>query len=247
MRFEGKSTRLRKRESLGLPLKVRYRVNSELEWTEEAETTTVSEIGAGFEITSPVERARLIYLELPMPRTLRFYDQRAEHYGIWAVVRYILTVKSDDPDRIRFATGVAFIGKTPPNSYIDDPTMRYDLTPTLTKNGWWGVREIPRNIGRYARQDETRHEIKTGIIIEIIDERGNITARDSEAETRNISSGGAAITTSLSTEIGKFVRITSISHNVSLIAVVRGQQRTADVSYLNLQFLSGKWILTSTA
>ena len=191
----------------------------------------------------PWETGRLIHLALPMPRSLRVFDYHPRLYNVWAVVRYIRMLQPASTDRIRVMVGTAFIGKEPRASFLEEPTTRYDLKPVLTKDGLWSARETPRHSGRFARPVEPRHVVRVSVTVETISGLGEVTGRD-EAEMLNVSECGAAVLTKLTSECGRFVRLTSNDEQTSMLAVVRGQNiNSGGASVLHLEFVSGKWPL----
>jgi hypothetical protein len=201
----------------------------------------LTESGAGFELEHPVEAGRLIHLTFPMPKKLRAFDYNEDDYEIWGVLRYVRIVQPEVFDRVRISVGTAFIGKNPPNSFREDPTTRYDLRPAPTKEGLWKPRALPRHSGRFARPIEPRHNLTTRLLLETLNEFGQVTGLD-EAETINVSESGAAVATKLATEEGRFVRLTVRQSGRTLLAVVRGSREdTSGARLLHLEFVSGKW------
>lgn len=237
-----KYTRLVERIKINLPLRVHYRESVGQEWVEESQISELAQNGAGFLLKRPVEPGRLIHLTLPMPRKFRVFDYLAEEYRIWAVVRYVRMLQPDISDAIRVNVGTAFIGKTPPASFLQNPKTRYDLKPVLMKDKLWDVREMPRNAGRFAQQREPRFPVTASVTIDLINESGQITICE-QAEIQNISESGAAVLTKIIIESGRFVRFTSKNHCVSLLSIVRNCHKleTAPGFLLNLEFISDKW------
>ena len=73
------------RFALALPTRIEVRVDSKFTWNEVTRLEDVSAFGAGFELTRPVKRGRLIQVSLPMPRQLRCYDFLEPQYRVWAL------------------------------------------------------------------------------------------------------------------------------------------------------------------
>jgi hypothetical protein len=243
MKVEGKSTRMRERMKPDLPLHVRYREAVGHEWEEDTRVSELTQHGAGFTLSRPVEAGRLIHLAFPMPHNLRAFDYDSRLYNVWAVIRNIRMLQPTSSVRIRISVGTAFIGKDPRASFLEDPTTRYDLKPTLTKTGLWSAREAPRHAGRFARPVEPRLGVRVSVTVETISERGELNGRD-EAETLNVSERGAAVLTELTSECGRFVRLTSSDQQSAVLAVVRGHNvNIGGGSVLHLEFVSGKWPL----
>lgn len=70
---ENESRRIQ-RMSLTLPIRVESHVNENAVWNEVTRLNDVTAFGAGFNLSRPVKRGRLIQMMIPMPRKLRSYD-----------------------------------------------------------------------------------------------------------------------------------------------------------------------------
>ncbi|MBX3288473.1 MAG: PilZ domain-containing protein [Acidobacteria bacterium] len=227
------------RFALALPTRVEVRVDSKFTWNEVTRLEDVSAFGAGFELTRPVKRGRLINVSLPMPRQLRCYDFLEPQYRIWSLVRRCIP-KGDDPAAQRYAVGVAFIGKTPPVSFNENPAKLYDLAERVD-SGLWELVDAPENpdesdLPAYLRK-HTRFAIPESLLLEILDENGEVAASEVSV-TENISLGGASVFTSFNAETGSFIRVTSERHNLTIIAIVRGKHNGPDgIVRLHLEFI----------
>jgi hypothetical protein len=136
--------------------------------------------------------------------------------------------------------GVAFIGKNPPKSYLDDPAKLFEISHR-EDGGLWHVIDaqskpdesrLPKELRRHSR-----YSIPANIIVEKVDGDGNVLESEPTV-TENLSLGGAAVFTSLNVEIGSFVRVKSEQYNVSIISVVRGRRIAPDgVPRLHLEFV----------
>jgi len=243
MRVEGKSTRIHERMKPNLQLNVRYCHGADREWEEDTRVTELTRHGAGFALSRPVEIGRLIHLALPMPQKLRAFDYLSRLYNVWALVRHVSMIRPTTPNKIRVSVGTAFIGKDPLPSFLENPTTRYGLKPTLTKDGFWIARETPRNSGRFARPVELRHAVSATVCLETINEQGEL-SRPEQAEMVDVSESGAAVLTRLQSECGGFVRLSTNDEPTSMLAVVRGHNvDSRGGSVLHLEFVSGKWPL----
>ncbi|HEV2912240.1 MAG TPA: PilZ domain-containing protein [Pyrinomonadaceae bacterium] len=249
MNFEGKSRRIRDRLKLSLPLRVRCRESAEVEWEEVTRLLDVTPFGARFSTTRHVERGRLLHLTLPMPRQLRCYDHAEDQYKVWALVRHTkpLASAAHEKDLLRFELGVAFVGKRLPPSAEQDPTKLYDVA-SQTETGLWNLREMQNQATteqdrEHVQRPETRHNIPVEVTVEVFDTSGKLTASETTV-TENISHHGAAVFTTLGIEPGRFVRLTSVQYQISVLAAVRGRSRGADgVGRLHLQFVDQAWPL----
>jgi hypothetical protein len=247
MKFEGQSKRVRERLELALPVRVHGRDNEEVEWVERSRLLDVTPFGARFTLPRPTEPGRLLHLTLPMPRQLRCFDHVEDQYRVWALVRNIKMVPAADEKGVaRFEVGVAFIGKRPPASYESNPTQRYDVAASATDSGLWGIQEMEQQ-DRAALAEkprpETRHSMAIDVIVEVFDEKGHVSQKETTV-TENISRRGAAVFTTLDAESGRFVRLTSAQYNISVVAAIRARRKGADgIMRLHLEFIDRQWPL----
>lgn len=97
---ESESRRIQ-RMSLTLPIRVESHVNENIVWNEVTRLNDVSAFGAGFNLSRPVKRGRLIQMTIPMPRKLRSYDFNNPQYKVWGLVRsYITKSNGNAPNTI---------------------------------------------------------------------------------------------------------------------------------------------------
>ncbi len=260
MNFPDKSKRLRERIKLALPVRVRCRESKGYEWVELSRLLDVTPFGARFTLAHATERGRLLHLTLPMPRQLRCFDHVEDQYLVWALVRHIkqhFSADITDAARrqqqqqqqqqgaaVRFEVGVAFTGKHPPASYIADPSTLYVVDALAPGSNLWSVREDDKAAdGASARSQETRLGMAINVLVEVFDEAGEIRSSE-QTVTENISRHGAAVWTTLEVERGRFVRLTSLEHGLSLIAAVRAQRKGPDgIPRLHLEFIDREWPL----
>ena len=227
------------RYSLALPTRVEVRVDSKFSWNEVTRLEDVSTFGAGFVLKRPVRRGRLLQVSAPMPRQLRCYDFMEPQYKIWGLVRRCVPVTSN-PGAESYAVGVAFIGKNPPAGFIDNPAKLYELA-TRGDGGLWELVEAPAmpdesDLPTYLRR-HTRFAIPEPLVIEMLDENGDVAASEVSV-TENVSLGGAAVFTSFNVDVGSFLRVKSERLDASIISVVRGKRIGADgIVRLHLEFI----------
>lgn len=235
-----KEDRRIQRIGLALPIRIEGKVNKTVAWSEITRLQDVSAFGAGFNLNRPIKRGRLVSMTLPMPRQLRCYDYLEPQYRIWGLVRRCITVKNNNADLEQYAVGVAFIGKHPPASYTDNPAKIYDITQ-LEDKGFWHIveahenpdeRDLPKELRRHSR-----YQIPANILLEILDDEGNVA--DAELTvTENISLSGASVFTSLKADVGSFIRVTSEQYNTTIISVVRGKRLGPDsIPRLHIEFV----------
>lgn len=227
------------RYSLALPTRVEVRVDRNVSWNEVARLEDVSAFGAGLVLRRPVKRGRMLLMSVPLPRQLRCYDFLEPQYRIWALVRRCVPI-SNGASNEKYAIGVAFIGKNPPRSYIENPSTLYGLT-NCEEGGLWQLVELdPRSDDSDLppeQRRQSRFSIPESLLVELLDENGDVVSSEVSV-TENISLGGASVFTSLDVETGTFLRVTSERHDVSIISIVRGKHVGADrITRLHLEFI----------
>lgn len=229
------SRRLRERLSFSLPLRVRARESQNYEWSEMTRSLDLTPFGARFLLRHPTERGRLLHLTIPMPRQLRCFDHTEPQYRVWALVRHVQP-RLCDGGETRFEVGVAFIGKRPPESFLRDPTCRYEPKGSETE----GMLSVTESVDE--RAERTRLHLPVEVVVELFDDDAGKHTRE-ETVTENISPEGAAVFTTLEIERGRFVRVRDARRpDFVVTAVVRARRVGADhIARLHLEFVDGKW------
>ena len=235
--------RIRERLELKLPVRVRCRETVDLEWSEVTRLIDVTPFGAGFTLKRPVEKGRLLHMTIPMPRQLRVFDHVEDQYKVWALVRYVKPISPADGKSPHFEVGVAFVGKQAPRSYETNPAQRYDVGVSepdqLAKVEEW----VPTELDSTDKRTGTRHNIPVDMLIEILNQEGEVEASE-HTVTENISSKGAAIYTTLSLPIGRFIRLSSKQFKLSVYAAVRGfSMGPAGIPRIHVEFIDREWPL----
>ena len=120
-------------------------------------------------------------MTIPMPRQLRSFDYGEPQYKIWALTRRCIAVgrTAKNPE---YSIGVAFTGKSAPPGYLDHPSMLYDISHREEESsGFWHLipadlmadqSELPNDLQR-----QTRLHIPEPLLLEKIDEAGNVGSR----------------------------------------------------------------------
>lgn len=227
------------RISLSLPIRVEGKVNNQMKWDEITRLSDVSAFGVGFILNRPVKRGRLIRLTIPLPRKLRCYDFTESQYKIWGIVRRCIPTENSRKNAV-YALGVAFIGRKPPDSYLNDPSKIYDISHR-EEEGLWKITDaldfpdeshLPKEVRRHSR-----YPIPVSLIIESLDENRNVIASE-ETVAENISLSGAAVFSSLPIQPGSFVRVRCAQYDISIISIVRGKRLGIDnIPRLHLEFI----------
>jgi hypothetical protein len=217
------------RIALPLPARVEVRIDPTVSWNEVTRLSDVSAFGAGFALNRPVKRGRLVLLTIPMPRQLRCFDHSEAQYRIWGLVRRCISIPEGGPDG-RYMIGVAFIGKSAPQSYFENPATLYEITHREDEGLWHITKgdvsaadtEAPPDLRR-----QTRFAIPETVRLDVLDAEGNVESSETTV-TENLSLGGAALFTSLSAQPGSFVRLTCLRNNITIISIVRGRRQGPD-------------------
>jgi hypothetical protein len=235
--------RIRERLELKLPVRVRCREATNLEWTEITRLIDVTPFGAGFTLKRPIEKGRLLHMTIPMPRQLRVFDHVEDQYKVWALVRFVKPTVPTGSENVIFEVGVAFIGKRPPRSYEEDPSKRYEIgrinPDELNTIEEW----IPDELASSDKRAHTRHNIPVDMLIETFNEKGEVELSE-QTVTENISPKGAAIYTTLGLPIGRFIRLSSEQYKLAVYAAVRGKSMgPSGVSRIHVEFIDRDWPL----
>lgn len=235
--------RIRERLELKLPVRVHCRETIDLAWTEITRLIDVTPFGAGFTLKRPVEKGRLLHMTIPMPRQLRVFDHVEDQYRVWALVRYVKSTAPPGSPTQLFEVGVAFIGKRAPRSYEEDPSRRYEIggrtTDSLNVTEDW----VPTELATSDKRTYTRHNIPVDMLIETFDENGKVEMSE-HTVTENISEKGAAIYTTLSLPVGRFIRLSSEQYKLSAYAAIRGHSMgPSGVPRIHVEFIDREWPL----
>jgi hypothetical protein len=235
--------RIRERLELKLPVRVNCRETPDLQWTEITRLINVTPFGAGFTLKRPIEKGRLLHMTIPMPRQLRVFDHVEDQYRVWALVRHVKPVAPAGSNSLLFEVGVAFIGKNPPRSYLDDPTRRYEIGGTSSENLQAAKDWTPVEMTSSDKRAHTRHSIPVDMFIETFNDKGEVELSEYTV-TENISQKGAAVYTTLSLPVGRFVRLSSEQYKMSVYAAVRGQSvGPTGVPRVHVEFVDREWPL----
>lgn len=234
-----------------MPVRVEGRESADFSWMEMTRLIDVTPFGARFPLAHVTEQGRLLHLTTAMPRQLRCFDHVEPQYRVWAVVRNVAPhrPKAQKPSarglEPRFEVGAAFIGKRPPASFEQDPATRYDIKSLTPNDCAYALteRQPAPDAQRPERTQETRLVMPMDVLVEAFDEQGVVVLRE-QTVTENISRRGACIWTTLTLERGRFVKMTSLSQRLSVMAAVRGRRVGADnIMRLHLEFIDREWPL----
>ena len=235
------TARRRARIPLTLPIRVLCSESTEYQWTEQSRLMDVTHFGAGFTLTRPVDVGRLIQLTLPLPQQLRCFDHTEPMYSVWSLVRNVSTIpRALHQQAALFRVGVAFVGKRPPLSYQEDPSLRYELLPIKgLQNSLWKLGERP--LAKQRR--ETRLIIPLEVLVETLDENGKPAVQEYTV-TETISSLGTCVPTNLNVGVGRILKVSSPMDHVSIFAAIRSRKVAPNgIARLGLEFIGERWPL----
>ena len=132
-----------RRINLPIPVRIEHSVAKGNSLNEITRLMDVSAFGAGFKLQKPVKRGRLLQMTMPLARQLRNYDFTEPQYRVWAIVRHCIPIRNaESPENDKYAVGTAFIGKTPPKGYFDDPAKLYEIV-SRDESQFWSVSRHP--------------------------------------------------------------------------------------------------------
>jgi hypothetical protein len=235
--------RNRERLELKLPVRVNCRETRELEWTEITRLIDVTPFGAGFTLKRPIEKGRILHMTIPMPRQLRVFDHVEDQYKVWALVRHVKPLPPEGGKGLQFEVGVAFIGKKAPRSYEEDPSKRYEIAGSSAEDLSVAEDFVPTEMASSDKRIKTRHSIPVDMFIETFNEKGEVEMSE-HTVTENISQTGAAIYSTLSLPVGRFLRLTSEQFKLTVYAAVRGQSIGPNgVPRVHVEFVDREWPL----
>ena len=195
--------------------------------TESVHVVSASAGGVGFYSEQKCAVGQIVSLMMEMPRDLRRYDQDKKFYKVWALVQHC-----EKLTRSSFI-GVAFIGATPPDSYLANPTASFRIAG-VGPNGFWTVKETERP---HRQRSHTRFRNSIEVHLVFVDSEGK--EEDSEtALTDNISETGAAVFSNARREVGELVRVSASGYGFEATAIIRNTQADGDGRpRLHLEFI----------
>jgi len=202
----------------------------------------VTPFGARVRLKRPTETGRLLLLTMAMPRPLRCFDHVEDQYRVWSLVRHLRVLDAAKHNGAVIEIGVAFVGKRPPESFLKDPSTRYDIANL--QSGMWALQEesaeLLSEVDPSDKRNETRHTIPMEITLEVFGSEREAPQIENTV-TENISQHGAAVFTALDLERGRFVKLRT-RDGVEVLAVVRNRIVGADgIARLHLQFVGSEW------
>ena len=236
-----KTKRQAERISKSLPVRVEAYETKKKVWREVTYLKSCSDIGAGFYLNRFFVVGQLLFLSFPHLKNLRRYDHEAEQYDIWGIVRHchqIIIGKSTV-----YHVGVAFIGKEPPESYLENPFTIYKLGEIKNARLW----EISEDDQHFSTRRQERYTITLDAFLAVCDEAGNVIAHE-KTVTENISAGGVSVFSTMDLQIGDKVEFIRENGSFSAMAVVRNRRVGEDnLPRIHLEFIAARFPLEGIA
>ena len=210
--------------------------DSEGSWKEVADIISISASGAGFYLPRACVVGTLVSLMVPMPENLRCYDLDKEFYKVWGLVQHSHPLQDPEGEQTNHV-GVAFIGKTPPESYQDDPLQTYRICG-MNSIGLWVIEEAKTP---FKARQHPRFRKSVDLYLALLDGKQR-TIGGERTVTENISKSGAALFTTLDVCVGDRVKFICERYDFSGLAVVCNRQETNDSkTRLHIQFVESEF------
>jgi hypothetical protein len=227
----GIDRRKSQRMSLAVPVRVQGHNASGTPWTEMTMTENADFGGAAFTLKHSVTRGHALQLSLPLPKSFRSYDLTAPSYTVFSIVRNTTALPSGV-----YRVGVMFLGRHPPRGHAQNPGGVYLLPSDLVAGA--GARP---GAGPLLTGVERRAHPRYDLAVQLKLTRPDPVAFGPPVEqtlTRNLSSGGAMVLTSLPIMKNDIVLVEDLQGILRTRAEVRGVFIGKDnIPRLNLRFL----------
>lgn len=221
------------RVDLNLKAIVQIKDGPDETFKEVTQITTVSRNGAGFSLSRPCPIGRLVTIVLPMPEEYRVYDKGEELYPVLGVVQNCYKSMSKGTEVFHY--GVAFIGKSIPDSFKSDPTQNYRIEG-MREDGMWRVVEAGT---QFKTRKHQRIWERIEVTITLLDQRTK-TALKEVTFTQNVGAKGTAVESKLNAKIGDKIKFQCKELDFFSLAVVRNRKENKNKpTTLHLEFTDG--------
>jgi hypothetical protein len=151
---------------------------------------------------------------IPLPAHMRCYDFDKEFYRVWGLIQHCEPITASREGK-RFHVGVAFIGKSCPESYRENPLQHYRIAG-VNGDGMWSVEESKTP---FKKRAELRFWKQIDLYLALIDTKDGSTGGE-RTTAENVSRSGAAVFTTLNVNVGDRVKFISEEYDFSGLAVV---------------------------
>jgi hypothetical protein len=212
---------------------VKGREGNDQSWKEEADIVGFSTSGASFHVARSCAPGQLLSLLMPLPIHMRAYDHDKKLYKVWGIVQHCQQVSGDTGTS--HYVGVAFIGKSAPESYQDNALTSYRICG-MNGDGLWIAKEAEKP---FINRKEPRFSYSIDVSLYVLDADQKVLVEE-QAETENISENGSLVVSDLEVSVGDRVRFHSVEFEFTALAVVRNRQKSSDgKSRVSLEFVDG--------
>jgi PilZ domain len=213
--------RKHQRVSLDVPVRVQGHDADGTPWDEMTSSADASAGGASFRLTRPVNLGQVLFLSLPLPRSLRRYDLTQASYRVYGLVRDA----APDPGKPRI--GVMFLGRHPPRGFEAEPGGRFllasDPTPPARE------RRRYRRLALFVNLKLCRRESPEGA------------AEEEQSVAENLSKRGARVMTSMPVAKGDILQVEELGGTFRTRAEIKNLYIGADgIPRLNLYFIEAE-------
>ena len=192
---------------------VKGKEEGDRQWKEVADLISVSPTGSSFNLPRQCEVGTLVSLMIPLPVHMRCYDYDKDFYRVWGLIQHCAPMTADDASN--FHIGVAFIGKTCPESHKANPLQHYRISG-VDDNGMWSVEELKTP---FKKRADVRFWKSIDLYLAVIDTKDGLTGGE-RTVAENVSRRGAAVFTTMDIGIGDRVKFISEEYDFSGLAVV---------------------------
>jgi hypothetical protein len=219
--------------SLSLHAVVKGKKEGDRPWKEVADLLTFSSTGSSFNLRRQLQVGTLVSLMLPLPAHMRCYDFDKEFYRVWGLIQHCEPITASKEGK-RFHVGVAFIGKSCPESYNENPRQHYRIAG-VNDNGMWRVEESKTP---FKKRAEVRFWKEINLYLALIDTKDGATGGE-RTTAENVSRSGAAVFTTMDVNIGDRVKFISEEYDFSGLAVVCNRTADEGRAKIHLKFVQG--------
>lgn len=226
-----------------------------VEWLEpngerQVEVTRLQDVtprGASLALSQRPEIGQLLHLRLPAPQKKKRTKEQLRHELtalVWALAENPDSSRSKSPDAKQHIASVIFVDdKVPAGSESLHPQDSVYVADEVGSFRLYPREEAPGPAFQVNRRRAPRILMPVEVLVEALDDDGNITASE-QTVTENISYTGAAVFTTLDLPAASFVQVTSESYGVTLKAIVCARRVDGSgVARLHLAFTDREWPL----
>lgn len=172
---------------------------------------------------------------MPLQRELRAYDHDSELYPVLGLVQYCNPANIDGA--VLFNVGVAFVGKTLPESFKSDPQQTYQISG-MGEAGLWLI--APTKTPFKVRRNQ-RFSMAIVMTVSLLKGKNREDAKETSV-TKNISMTGISICCSLDANVGDHVKVACQAQDFYALAVVRNRKSiVGEPDVLNLEFIDERF------